>query len=384
MSVVEQAVGLLLKKSETHDRRLSAFEAFLDAQGGFTALSYSHCTMKNIGRLYFDISKQTLMICNGSSWVFAHPSISPSIPKTVPHNCADVARQRKTSKSGHYFVYDNIQSKFVKVYCDLEKKISFGGDGSTKSDAGMSCKTIKDHWPKQASSRRWINPEMASFNKADGEAALNHFFMKPVGEAFEIYCDFESFGGGWSLVYSSRDNDDRRHSNMQNGTRANSGITSLDPKNDNKRFAYDVFETINSGAGGYNQVMLTGYQDYQNKANLVKMYFSKVAENGTNFTQFIENNIGKLTPKKLCGTKCYRGTELSSGKTIVLSWEDRGFVAGAGDVNCAWTSEVWNEIDEKGGHLLAPAEWNKAEIHNKQTFASGACRNRGLFHVFIR
>ena len=89
--------------------------------------------------------------------------------------------------------------------------------------------------------------------------------FKNSGKAFQIYCDFESFGGGWNLVYSSRDAKSGSSNNMQKGSRSTAHITSLDPGNANKRLAYDVLKAIENSQEGYNQIMLTGYQDYESE-----------------------------------------------------------------------------------------------------------------------
>ncbi|XP_065836058.1 uncharacterized protein [Oscarella lobularis] len=227
----------------------------------------------------------------------------------------------------------------------------------------MSCKTINDYMPKGPSGIRWINPTMKS------------------GNAFQIYCDFDSFGGGWSLVYSSRD-DSTGHNNMQKGTRTTAHITSLDPGNANKRIAYDVFKAIESSETGYAEVMLTGYKDYNRKDPLVKMYFSRMAKGGMNFSELLSSRIDTNTGS-LC-QKSYFGTELSSGEKIALSWENRAFVAGAVSSGCAWSKEVWNEIDNNGGHILAPSDWSHAEGYAGQKDVAGACKHKGLFHIFIR
>ena len=90
-------------------------------------------------------------------------------------------------------------------------------------------------------------------------------FKQKAGAAFQIYCDFESFGGGWNLVYSSRDESSGNNNNMQKGSRSTAHITSLDPGNANKRLAYDVLKAIENSREGYSQIMLTGYQDYQSE-----------------------------------------------------------------------------------------------------------------------
>ena len=82
----------------------------------------------------------------------------------------------------------------------------------------------------------------------------------------------ESFGGGWNLIYSSRD-DSSGHNNMKKGHRSNAHITSLDPGNANKRLAYDVFQAIEASSIGYEEVMLTGYRDYRCKLNIDIKYF---------------------------------------------------------------------------------------------------------------
>ena len=93
--------------------------------------------------------------------------------------------------------------------------------------------------------------------------------FKNSGKAFQIYCDFESFGGGWNLVYSSRDDSSRSRNNIQKGTRSTAHITSLDPGNANKRLAYDVLKAIENSQEGYSQIMLTGYQDYKSELETV-------------------------------------------------------------------------------------------------------------------
>ena len=77
----------------------------------------------------------------------------------------------------------------------------------------------------------------------------------------------DSFGGGWNLIYSSRD-DYTGNNNMQKGDRSTAHITSLDPGNANKRLAYDVFQAIEASNVGYGEVMLTGYRDYTSKLSI--------------------------------------------------------------------------------------------------------------------
>eukprot|EP00118_Oscarella_pearsei_P023488 m.281541 g.281541 ORF g.281541 m.281541 type:complete len:340 (+) comp40649_c0_seq14:367-1386(+) len=258
-SAIENVFGLIVKNAEKDKHRVDVLEDIVNDRGESSTIPYSECSVKKVGRLYFDISKQMLLICNGSFWVSAYPSFfsAPHKTSSVSNNCADVARTNKGLQNGHYVIFDKIHSKFLTVYCDLAKGVSYGGDGRSEHDAGLSCKTIKDYWPKQASGKKWINPQM------------------PVSEPFEIYCDFDSFGGGWNLVYSSRDNAEGQN-NMQKGTRTNSGITTLDPGNANKKFALHVFEAIESSAAGYNQVMLTGYQDHRSIAYRLVCFFTKV------------------------------------------------------------------------------------------------------------
>lgn len=84
------------------------------------------------------------------------------------------------------------------------------------------------------------------------------------GGAFQVYCDFESFGGGWSLIFSSRD-DNTQDNYVQMGDRHSAHITSLDPGNVNRNLAYDVLQAIEGSPEGYSEVMLTGYRDYDGK-----------------------------------------------------------------------------------------------------------------------
>jgi ubiquinone biosynthesis protein UbiJ len=263
------------------------------------------------------------------------------------------------------------KTKVEELQLLFAKTFLFGGNGLSPSSAGMTCNTIRKYFltGDVQSSVRWINPKMT------------------VEGAFQVYCDFQSFGGGWTLVYSSRD-DGNGDNNMQKGNRLTAHITSLDSGNANKRFAYPEFKAIDNSLASYSEVMLSGYQDYRNKTKRIKMYFNKMQESGLSFTQFIDWGIGRRissSSSRRCSTVgSYYGIEKSSGKPIALSWEHYAFVAGAVSSGCAWSKEVWNEIDTQGGHLLAPQDWDKAEFYGRQTSAAGSCRNYGVYHIFVR
>ena len=57
--------------------------------------------------------------------------------------------------------------------------------GSTQSSAVPSCQTLRSQSPPPSSGAYWINP--------DGESQAN---------AFKAYCDMETDGGRWTLVWS--------------------------------------------------------------------------------------------------------------------------------------------------------------------------------------
>lgn len=52
---------------------------------------------------------------------------------------------------------------------------------------------------------------------------------------------------------------------MQKGNYLTAHITSLDPGNANKRFAYTEFKAIDGSVESYAEVMLSGYQDYRSE-----------------------------------------------------------------------------------------------------------------------
>ncbi|XP_065832697.1 uncharacterized protein [Oscarella lobularis] len=367
---VKDDIAHLQSLGSVQDRRLDVLESFMDRRAGYAALHYTDCTLESTGRLFFDRTRQKLTVCNGTAWVMVHQpqtvlvssaSSDSSQPQpSTPRDCAEIAADSTNTESGFYDIL--LQGKVTKVYCDLQANVSYGGDGLTEDSAGFSCTTIREYWKSSQSGLRWINPSASSY------------------DPFQIYCDFESFGGGWNLLFSSRATED--YSVMVKGTRNTANITSLDSHDNNNRFAYDVFKAINTSAYGYTEVMLSGYRDFRAKGDRVKMYFSKEADRGISFTQFVE--YFSTYWRGDCNVGSYYGTEISSGKPIALSWEFRAFSAGSATSSCSWFKEVWNDINGKGGHLLEPTNWDHAEDHAQQTTAGGACHSRGVYHIFIR
>ncbi|XP_062519924.1 uncharacterized protein LOC134194952 [Corticium candelabrum] len=334
---------------------------------------------KQVGRVikmlstYYSIRNHTFTekLLGNISVVMLHGS---ALIKAIPrqsyedHYMSDLNATVTALREWHLVVdqfWKKLQENVTSLSNRLCSRNGKGGDGSSQESAGQTCNTIRKYWlsgRNVKSSVRWINPSQKT------------------GAAFQIYCDFESFGGGWNLVYSSRD-DSSGKNNMQKGSRSTAHITSLDPGNANKRLAYDVLKAIENSHEGYIQIMLTGYQDYQRKTTLIKMYFNNTAKYGKNFNTFIESGFAG----QYGSSHSYYGTELSSLKPIALSWNTTpSFVAGAKSSGSAWLKEVWNEISNSGGHILAPEDWNNAEPHSVQTTEKGACRNRGLFHIFVR
>ena len=62
--------------------------------------------------------------------------------------------------------------------------------GQSKDEPGTTCKTIKDDAPRAQSGVYWIDPDGAG-----------------KGAPFEVYCDQQTGGGGWTLVVKVKGND---------------------------------------------------------------------------------------------------------------------------------------------------------------------------------
>eukprot|EP00043_Microstomoeca_roanoka_P017520 m.183436 g.183436 ORF g.183436 m.183436 type:complete len:525 (-) comp16651_c1_seq7:2078-3652(-) len=207
------------------------------------------------------------------------------------------------------------------------------------------------------------------------------------GANLPVYCDFDSYGGGWTLLYSTLD-DSTGDNNFQAGTVKTATINTITPTTASKRVAWDLLQSLSSS---FNQVMLSGFQRASDTGSVssskfISMYFNRqrvLTTGHTDFYAFIAWGIGNNVNSGCNGNSFY-GRELSTNQIITLTWENYAWVAGAGELGCAWGREVWNEIDTQGGHILAPSNWGSAEPYSSQNDNAGATRNAGIHHLWIR
>jgi hypothetical protein len=263
--------------------------------------------------------------------------------------------------------------------CDQQDNDCVGG-----VDDGLDCDTVLT---LDGASRRWADGTFATSCDAyrhpatgyayDGATGDGLYRIDPSGaDPFDVFCDMTRHGGGWTMVYSTRD-DNTGDNSMGQGTRLTAHITSLDPGNANKKLAYDLVTTM-----PFNDLMFSGYQDYNNQTNRVTFWIN---DRGADLRTFFAWGIGRnVTNSDRCAQGFF-GVEADTGLSVAMAWEN--FSVSVGTVaspSCAWMAEVWSEIDDDGGHVLAPASWGTAEVYNVQTPSKGAALNRGLYHMFIR
>lgn len=225
------------------------------------------------------------------------------------------------------------------------------------------------------------------------------FTLASSGTPFQVYCDMESFGGGWTMVYSTGD-DSSGNNNFQLGIgigqNRNAPIHTMAPGNANKRFARDVFNHLDGGGGtAYTQVMMSGFPNRNMatsdpspaNANFIKWTFSRsrTRNNGfPDFTQFINHGIGRHI-RTSCNSGGFSGTEQQQNQAFQISWEDRAIVVGGRMTSgCGWSREVWNEIDAQGGHLLPVNLWSRAESYSRRNRANGYVGNQAYYHMWVR
>lgn len=77
-----------------------------------------------------------------------------------------------------FIIYDHLNPTFAPAP-PTTPPVKTGED---KHHPGKSCKVVKDENPHGGSGLYWINPTG--------------------GKAFQAYCDQQTDGGGWTLVYS--------------------------------------------------------------------------------------------------------------------------------------------------------------------------------------
>eukprot|EP00050_Salpingoeca_kvevrii_P021649 m.113797 g.113797 ORF g.113797 m.113797 type:complete len:737 (+) comp9429_c0_seq5:167-2377(+) len=242
-----------------------------------------------------------------------------------------------------------------------------------------------------------LNPASSclAIKKSHPDSASGVYFVQAGGlPRIKVYCDMNSFGGGWTLLYSTRDSTTSGDNSFLVGNISTAVIHTIVPTTANKRFANDLFRALDAPGNKYSEIMLSGFQNSSNTGpvtsdQFVKMYFSRTGHTAfrSDFSDFVARGQGRnVLDEDRCSTGSFFSTEKSSGLPIGCSWENHAWVAGyVTPGSCAWGAEVWNEIDTQGGHLLAPSSWVCcAEHHTEQSVRAGATGNNGIHHLWIR